>query len=1779
VINRLFFSRKRPLSISRIALALGALGLLVVANVITSTAPALAVAPSAGINNKVNYQGRLLNAAGAVLADGNYNMQFKIYKNGDGLVAADANCTSLPDCQSTAGTLLWTEEWLNQASNGVTVKNGYFSVNLGSITTLVGIDLNQPVLWLSMNVAGGANATSVSCTPFSGCTGDGEMLPMKRISSAVYAVNAGSANTCTSCILQAPTSTAQNTIAPATSAVVGLTVNGTTSGTAATAISVGQTLNAANITTTNTGATSASLLSVSQSTSAYTGTAILVNVAAGSGTFASGAFLDLQANSVSKFKIDNLGAVTLAGGQTADITTLAGTAPTALVFQPGSSSTAASTGAAFTLQAGNDTGTGASTGGLLTLKGGNSVSAGTNGGVTIDAGSGATAANGTINMGTANAATIQIASSALASGTQTINIGNSNTAGGTQNVTIGTGSSATAGATTVRAKGALTLTGGAASTWDIGANTLSLQTTGNGAITTGTGLLTQGGSMTFSGTTARTITGPTTGGLTINDTGGALTVSTTTSGTLAVSSAGALNLTGAAASTLNVGANTLTVTSGGSSSWANTSGNLSITTATSGNIMVDAFGTLALNGSNFDLATTGVLTLAGGQTADITTLAGTAPTAMVFQPGNNTTATSTGAALTLQAGNDSGATAATGGLLTLKGGNATGGGQTGGGVTIDGGTGTTGGSINIGTANAAALIVGNASNILNTFNDESAGYFNGVAGGIGNYANLILRSEQFENASWVYSSVTTPTANTIVAPDGNTLAESLVATGSGGSVAQTSGTAPTNANYTFSVWLKAPSGTQAVDLRIDGATTGTGTANRITATTSWKRYSVTQNTNGFTGNIKVLIFPGTTASTGTIHAWGAQLALASTPQVYVRSVDVAVAANDGIISNGSLMVQPAVNSATAFQVVSSTNVGILTVDTTIPKITLNAAASLLYNPTANSSDGTATFGCTGSSCWTNSINGVIGFAGTGTQNGQIAFSPGSGFYLCDSSASNAGGNYGQCASRVGLYAAGLNANAASSITAASTTALQVLNGSSKQILTVDTSGGQVLLGHANTGGVNGKLTFNNSTNTNTVSVQTGTTSAGYTLTLPTAVGATNDCLKATNGTGTLGFASCPGTLQTIYDNSGSSQPKILLTNALGGINIQDGTTPVSGNIFGIQNNGATATYLGVTSSAVTLQDSSGNNAFVFDSTTSHLKVYENITTPVRYADIYYDNTNSQAVFAASSGTTTVGNGAGNVTIPLTGQNDVFAYTKTYTPAATYSNTDFSITRTLTAAANTASGVVVSIQDTSSGSVVQPTLLQINQNNGSATGNLIQGQLAGADKFVVGVAGSVTIASGQSYTGAGAVTLDSATTSALNVGTGANAKTVTIGNITSTTSVVINGGTGGINLGDNAVAMTINIGGVTNSGTDTVNIATNATAADTITVGNTNAATVITLNGGASTTTSGTAGVIIGSATTDTTQINLQLDSFSTFVDTGTCSATVNQGALYYNTASTSIRTCQDSSWSDVITTKDSGLIMFGVVPDSGTNAGDLAGIVGTGSGPCRVYMGNATNKISWTGCVAYSGGRRVVVAAGSNIATSANTANNWSHLCLNGTSNQPSLSAVNASETSTLPTWSATAPILCLADIKNNSGGTAIGFIFDTRTYTTTTKQIVNVVTTAPALGMMVKNAGTIGQYTPTTAAGNQIQGVVVASANTTTANTMNAIIATGGPVSVKVLTTGTVNQYVIASGTAGYTTTSATINGTAYANAGLAITTNSTTCSANNDDCRGSVLLNFLPR
>ena len=113
----------------------------------------------------INFQARLEGTAGAIVPDGTYNVQFKLY---------DA---------SSAGTLLWTETRQNSASQGVAVTNGYLSVALGSVNAFpTTINWDQQ-LYLTMNIGG----TSVGASP----TYDGEMSPRLALTAVPYAFRAG----------------------------------------------------------------------------------------------------------------------------------------------------------------------------------------------------------------------------------------------------------------------------------------------------------------------------------------------------------------------------------------------------------------------------------------------------------------------------------------------------------------------------------------------------------------------------------------------------------------------------------------------------------------------------------------------------------------------------------------------------------------------------------------------------------------------------------------------------------------------------------------------------------------------------------------------------------------------------------------------------------------------------------------------------------------------------------------------------------------------------------------------------------------------------------------------------------------------------------------------------------------------------------------------------------------------------------------------------------------------------------------------------------------------------------------------------------------------------------------------------------------------------------------------------------------------------------------------------------------------------------------------------
>lgn len=130
------------------------------------------------VTQVIGFQGRLLDSSKKPVADGYYNIQFKIYEGGAGNTPGN-----------TGGTLKWTETYINDGiSSGVYVKDGYMSAQLGSLTPFGNsVDWNQSNLWLSMNIAG----SSAGCTAFGEglCVADGEMLPMKRITATPFSIN------------------------------------------------------------------------------------------------------------------------------------------------------------------------------------------------------------------------------------------------------------------------------------------------------------------------------------------------------------------------------------------------------------------------------------------------------------------------------------------------------------------------------------------------------------------------------------------------------------------------------------------------------------------------------------------------------------------------------------------------------------------------------------------------------------------------------------------------------------------------------------------------------------------------------------------------------------------------------------------------------------------------------------------------------------------------------------------------------------------------------------------------------------------------------------------------------------------------------------------------------------------------------------------------------------------------------------------------------------------------------------------------------------------------------------------------------------------------------------------------------------------------------------------------------------------------------------------------------------------------------------------------------
>ena len=343
-------------------------------------------------------------------------------------------------------------------------------------------------------------------------------------------------------------------------------------------------------------------------------------------------------------------------------------------------------------------------------------------------------------------------------------------------------------------------------------------------------------------------------------------------------------------------------------------------------------------------------------------------------------------------------------------------------------------------------------------------------------------------------------------------------------------------------------------------------------------------------------------------------------------------------------------------------------------------------------------------------------------------------------------------------------------------------------------------------------------------------------------------------------------------------------------------------------------------------------------------------------------------------------------------------------------------------------------------------------------------------------------------------------------------------------------------------------------------------------------------------TSSTKGVLVGDGSVTATPLLLQLNNSS--VDpaseaSGNCSTTINSGAIYYsaatasnNTTTNEVRGCINGTWTDVVTADQLGIMLLGVVQDSGpTNPGDITGLSGYGNAPCKVAWASTTS-VKVAPCTAYSGGRKVVISSSVTV-SGLGTAGSirFQHICLTGTNGSPQATASNTSETAGLPTFSAAAPVLCLATVKLNTTP-AITNIYDTRSFTTSLKEYVgNSVAVAPGWVVIVDTTGDNLVKTTTSAGTLGVRGAVAVGNPSAVTTNVGAIIVTSGPAFVKFTAAPTIGFAAQTGTTAGYISSTNTSHFEVfYGDLGQIVANgNSAACNASTN-CQWSALVDVLP-
>jgi hypothetical protein len=247
-----------------------------------------------------------------------------------------------------------------------------------------------------------------------------------------------------------------------------------------------------------------------------------------------------------------------------------------------------------------------------------------------------------------------------------------------------------------------------------------------------------------------------------------------------------------------------------------------------------------------------------------------------------------------------------------------------------------------GTINGTTIGATTPSSIVGTTITGQTGVLKGTG------TNLVVRSQEFDNASWTKSN-TTVTANATTAPDGTATADKIIASATTATHFLFQGvTSGTGISFQVSVYAKKG---EYNFFRIENGNTGVGAyfnlntgvvvsgtgATIVDAGSGWYRCSLSTTTT--TTSFNCVFAPsvdGTTSNftgdgTSGIFLWGCQVEIGSTANTYIPTTTTAVYGTPtlsfsgvstlGLESNGALFLQPAGTGAIQAQATTSTTAG------------------------------------------------------------------------------------------------------------------------------------------------------------------------------------------------------------------------------------------------------------------------------------------------------------------------------------------------------------------------------------------------------------------------------------------------------------------------------------------------------------------------------------------------------------------------------------------------------------------------------------------------------------------------------------------------------------------------------------------------------------------------------------------------------------------------------------------------------------------------------------------